>query len=144
MGSVVRLPCGRFRLLVVGKIMWAPILSAVVGLVDKLIPDPQAAAAAKLKLFELEKQGQLAELQGAVSIIVAEASGNALQRSWRPLLMLTFGGLIVARWFGWSAPNLSEAEYTHLWNIVELGIGGYVIGRSVEKTVPAITEALRK
>lgn len=124
--------------------MWPAVLGAVASILDKLIPDPQAAAAAKLRLFELQQQGQLAELQGAIAIIVAEASGNALQRSWRPLLMLTFGGLIVARWFGWSAPNLSEAEYTHLWNIVELGIGGYVIGRSAEKIAPAVAEALRK
>lgn len=124
--------------------MWPALLAAVAGVVDKLIPDPQAAAAAKLKLFELQQAGQLEELKGAVQIIVAEASGNVLQRSWRPLLMLTFGGLIVARWFGWSAPNLQPDEYAHLWNIVELGIGGYVIGRSVEKTAPAIVEALKK
>lgn len=124
--------------------MWPALIGAVAGILDKLIPDPAAAAAAKIKLFELQQAGQLEELKGAVQIIVAEASGNALQRSWRPILMLTFGGLIVARWFGLSAPGLSEAEYGHLWQIVELGIGGYVIGRSVEKTVPAIAEALRK
>lgn len=124
--------------------MWPALIGAVGSIIDKLIPDPQAAAAAKLKLYELEQAGQLAELNGAVQIIVAESSGNLLQRSWRPLLMLTFGALIVARWFGLSAPNLSEAEYSHLWNIVELGIGGYVIGRSVEKTVPAIAEAIKR
>ena len=124
--------------------MWPSLLAAIASVVDKLIPDPQAAAAAKLELYRLEKAGQLEELKGAVSIIVAEASGNLLQRSWRPLLMLTFGGLIVARWFGWSAPNLSPGEYEHLWDIVELGIGGYVIGRSVEKTAPAIIGALKK
>jgi len=55
-----------------------------------------------------------------------------------------FTGLIVARWFGWSAPNLSEAEYLKLWDIVELGLGGYVIGRSVEKIAPGIAGALKK
>lgn len=59
-------------------------------------------------------------------------------------MMLTFGGLIVARWFGWAAPNLSEAEYLQLWDIVELGIGGYVIGRSAEKVLPAVAEAVKK
>ena len=57
--------------------------------------------------------------------------------------MLVFTGLIVARWFGWSAPNLSEAEYIKLWDIVELGLGGYVVGRSVEKIVPAIADAIK-
>lgn len=58
--------------------------------------------------------------------------------------MLTFVALIVARWFGWAAPNLSEAEYLKLWSIVELGLGGYVIGRSVEKVLPGAVGMLRK
>ena len=46
--------------------------------------------------------------------------------------MLVFVGLIVARWLGWSAPNLSQDEALKLWDIVEFGIGGYVVGRSAE------------
>jgi hypothetical protein len=53
-----------------------------------------------------------------------------------------FGALIVARWLGWSAPNLSQDEVLKLWDIVQLGLGGYVIGRSVEKVVPSITGAV--
>jgi hypothetical protein len=52
--------------------------------------------------------------------------------------------LIVARWFGWAAPNLTEPEYIKLWSIVEIGIGGYVIGRSIEKVAPSIAGALKK
>ncbi len=48
--------------------------------------------------------------------------------------MLVFVSLIVARWLGWSAPNLGEAEVLKLWDIVEIGLGGYVIGRSAEGT----------
>ena len=58
--------------------------------------------------------------------------------------MLTFVALIVARWFGWAAPNLSEAEYLKLWDIVQLGLGGYVIGRSAEKIAPAIADAVKR
>lgn len=123
--------------------MWTALLPALFSLVGKLIPDPAAAAAAQLRLSELAQAGQLAELQAAVSVIVAEASGNWLQRSWRPLMMLTFTGLIVARWLGWTAPNLAPAEYEHLWSIVQLGIGGYVIGRSVEKVAPTIADAIK-
>ena len=117
-----------------------PALAAILG---KLIPDPEQRAAAQLRLLELHQAGQLQELQSAVSIIVAEASGNWLQRSWRPLMMLIFTGLIVARWLGYTAPNLAPAEYDHLWQIVELGIGGYVIGRSVEKVAPAVADAIK-
>ena len=55
--------------------------------------------------------------------------------------MITFTALIVARWMGWVAPNLSEAEYLKLWSIIEFGLGGYVVGRSVEKVAPAIATA---
>lgn len=120
-----------------------PILGAILGIIGKIIPDPEAQAKAQLDVLKLHQDGQLAELQAAVAVLVAEANGNWLQKSWRPILMLTFGGLIVARWLGWAAPGLSEAEYLKLWDIVEFGLGGYVIGRSVEKTAPAVAAALK-
>ncbi len=123
--------------------MWAALLPALASIIGKLIPDPAQRAAAQLELIQLQQAGQLAELQAAVGVIVAEASGNWLQRSWRPLMMLTFTALIVARWLGWTAPNLAPSEYEHLWNIVQLGIGGYVIGRSVEKVAPAVLAAMK-
>lgn len=112
-------------------------------LIDRLWPDPTEKAKAQVALLELAQKGELAEFTARADIVKTEAaSDNWLAASWRPVLMLTFGALIVARWFGWAAPNLSEAEYLKLWSIVELGLGGYVIGRSAEKIVPAIAEAL--
>ena len=114
-------------------------------LIDRLWPDPEKRDQAKLALMEMAQKGELAELTGRAEIVKTEAaSEHWLAANWRPLLMLTFGGLIVARWFGWAAPNLSEAEYLKLWSIVELGIGGYVIGRSAEKVFPTIAQALKK
>jgi len=31
-----------------------------------------------------------------------------------------------------------------LWEIVKIGLGGYVVGRSIEKITPSIATALRK
>lgn len=114
-------------------------------LIDRLWPDPEKRDQAKLALMEMAQKGELAEMTGRAEIVKTEAaSEHWLAANWRPLLMLTFGGLIVARWFGWAAPNLSEAEYLKLWSIVELGIGGYVIGRSAEKVFPTIAQVLKK
>lgn len=120
-------------------------------IIDRLWPDPAQRDAAKLKLMELQQSGALAQLaaqtelsKGAADIVKTEAAGGFLASSWRPITMLTFVVLIVARWFGLSAPNLQQAEYLKLWDIVQLGLGGYVIGRSVEKIVPNITDALKK
>lgn len=117
-----------------------PMLS---DLVRRLVPDPAQRDQAQAELVRQFTAGELAPLQGAINAMLAELQGNWLQRSWRPLLMLTFGGLIVARWFGLVAPGLSEAEYLELWGIVKLGLGGYVVGRSVEKTAPAIVSAIQ-
>ena len=113
-------------------------------IIDRLWPDPTQRDQARLAMLELAQKGELAEFSARADIVKTEAaSENWLASSWRPILMLTFGALIVARWFGWAAPNLSEAEYLKLWSIVELGLGGYVIGRSVEKIVPGIADALK-
>jgi hypothetical protein len=113
-------------------------------LIDRLWPDPSQRDQARLAMLELAQKGELAEFSARADIVKTEAaSENWLASSWRPILMLTFGALIVARWFGWAAPNLSEAEYLKLWSIVELGLGGYVIGRSAEKIVPAAAAALK-
>ena len=118
-----------------------PIIGDVL---DKVIPDPVAQADAKVKLMELAQKGEFAEMNARADIIKAEAASESwLAQSWRPIMMLTFGALIVARWLGYAAPGISQEEILKLWNIVELGLGGYVIGRSVEKIVPSITTALK-
>lgn len=125
------------------------ILGPIVGQVaSNLFPNP----ADELKRLELQNQLQLAVMaqagaieKAAGDIIKAEAeSEHFLVAAWRPILMLTFGGLIVARWFGWSAPNISEEELLKLWDIVQLGLGGYVIGRTAEKIVPQVAAVLKK
>lgn len=125
-----------------------PLLAGMMGplfdLIGRFFPDPEKKIAAQTELMRMAQAGDLAALQGAISIILAEAQGNWLQRTWRPLLMVFFAGLVGARWFGYSAPGMSESEILKLWDIVQLGIGGYTIGRSVEKTLPSIVEALKK
>jgi len=128
------------------------VAGPVLKIIDKIVPDPQAKRAAQLEFMRLQQQGELAELDAdvrarlaAADIVKAEAQGEGvLQRNWRPVMMLTFGALIVARWLGWAAPGLSEDEVLKLWDIVQLGLGGYVVGRSVEKIVPSIAEALKR
>lgn len=104
--------------------------------VDKIWPDAGESERAKINTL-------LTMFSAQADIVKAEAaSSNWLTSSWRPLTMLTFTGLIVARWFGWAAPGITEAEYTKLWSIVEFGMGGYVVGRSVEKTAETVAAAI--
>lgn len=114
------------------------LIAPITSIIDKLIPDKEAAAQAKIKLVELDQQGGLAELQGAVSIITAEAKGESwLQRNWRPMIMLWFAALVGAHWLGFTPENLGEKQILSLLDIVKVGIGGYVVGRSAEKVMKA-------
>lgn len=111
-------------------------------LIDRLFPDQTERDKAKVALLELQQRGELADLAGRIQVVTAEAQSNHwLAANWRPILMLVFGGLIVARWMGWSAPNMGEAEALKLWDIVNVGLGGYVMGRSAEKLAPVLASA---
>ena len=63
-------------------------------------------------------------------IIEAEAHGNWLQRSWTPIIMLVFATIVLIGTF-FDLPILSDTS--RFWDLLEIGIGGYVIGRSAEK-----------
>lgn len=122
-----------------------PALLPIFGdALKRLFPDEEAARKAEGELA-LALMSRQAEVEAAAAgIIQAEAkSEHWLAACWRPIVMLTFAALIVARWLGYSAPGISEAEVVKLWSIVELGLGGYVIGRTVEKVTPAIAGAIK-
>lgn len=78
---------------------------------------------------ELEKE--------QASVIRAEAQGNWLQKSWRPIVMLTFTFIVL---LGAFVPVPLLEDTSEFWNLLEIGLGGYVIGRSVEK----VTGKIRK
>lgn len=113
------------------------------SLISRIWPDPGEQAEQLHKLTELQQKGDLAEmqahiqvLQGRMSIIQAEAkSEHFLTANWRPITMLTFVALIVLRMFGLTDDSISEDEYLKLWGLVELGLGGYVVSRGVEKAM---------
>ena len=56
-----------------------------------------------------------------------------LKSTWRPITMIVFVALIAARWLGLSVENIPLELEMKLMEIVQLGLGAYVIGRSGEK-----------
>lgn len=121
------------------------VISTIGDVIKRVFPDPEQAQKmqTEITMAILANSAEIEKVAGEI-IKTEAASEHWLAANWRPLLMLTFGGLIVARWFGFAAPNLSEAEYIKLWDIVELGIGGYVIGRSAEKVIPSLATVLKR
>lgn len=118
---------------------WAAAIPVIGKIIEKIIPDPDKAAEAKKQLVDLAVKGELDELAERAGVIKAEAQGESwLQRSWRPIVMLVFTALIVCRWLGWSAPDLTEAVELKLFSIVQIGIGGYIASRGIEKVADKI------
>ena len=121
------------------------ILPAVLGFlnktIDKVVLDKDQAEQLKADIAMQAMRQDSEELRAATSIILAEATGDSwLQRNWRPLLMLWFAGLVGAHWLGFTPPNLPEPVVINLLDIVQVGVGGYVLGRSGEKMVKAYKE----
>jgi hypothetical protein len=116
-------------------------LSAVLNLggkvLDKFVQDKDLAQKLKAEMTIAAMNGELKELEAQVSIITTEAQGNWLQRSWRPLTMVWFSILLGMYWFGFAPDYLIDnpATVDQLFGLLKLGIGGYVLGRSVEKSV---------
>jgi len=108
------------------------------ALANAIQGDPQAA----VKLRQIEADIERSLIEGRTKVVTAEAGGESwLQRNWRPLLMLWFGGLVGAHWLGMTPENLDPSAVGQLMDIVQLGIGGYVIGRSAEKIVKTASGA---
>ena len=120
--------------------MPAGVASAAIALgstlVERWFPDKDEQDKRKADLVSMAMSGDLEVLQTQAGIITAEAQGDSwLQRNWRPITMLWLSGLVGAHWLGFTPPNLSEAQVVGLLDIVQVGLGGYVVGRSAEKVM---------
>ena len=123
------------------------ILQAISGIIpsigksiQKFVPDKDLAAQLthdiESKLVNLQSD----VIQAKASIIVAVAQGQStIQRTWRPITMLTFVAIIANNYiivpyavsFGLSVPMLDIPP--GMWGLLTVGIGGYIGGRTYEK-----------
>ncbi len=123
-------------------------LGPLINLFDELHTSTEEKLALRNELVVLENvmgikilEYETKLLESNASIIKAEATGHSwIQRSWRPITMMTFLGLVVLDSFGLLAFRLADEA----WTLLQIGLGGYVIGRSAEKLAPAIAGALKK
>ncbi len=118
------------------------VVKDLLGGLDNLFTSKEEKIKAQnvIKQILIQKELELQKMQ--TEIIVTEAKGNWLQRSWRPILMLAFGFIVIyvkflAPLFDLRIPEL-ENEF---WNLLQLGIGGYVIGRTGEKMMKSYSDS---
>jgi len=82
---------------------------------------------------------ETAALQAQAGVIMAEANSESwIARNWRPITMLVFLGLVVSYWMGWAGQDLPKEHIDQLFLLIQIGLGGYIAGRSGEKIAKAI------
>lgn len=118
-----------------------PLMKGLFGIIDQVVEDKDQANVIKARLAEQQNRLIETELKGAIEIILAEARGNWLQRSWRPVLMLVIivivaNNYIIAPYVAMWTDKVTVLELPQgLWTLMVTGVGGYIAGRTGEKMV---------
>ena len=110
------------------------VIGDIGKVIDNLFTSEEERINAKNKILQVLKEKELELQKMQTDIIIAEAKGNWMQRSWRPLLMLAFGFIVIYVKFIGPLFNLPIPELEiEFWDLLKIGIGGYVVGRTGEK-----------
>ena len=120
-----------------------PVLAPIVGdLVKRLVPDSDKAneIEKEVKLALLEHTDSLEAMRGKIVLSEAQSS-NWLTAAWRPMLMMVVVLIIACNYLlfpiiGIFYPEMITLDLPQeLWQLLTIGVGGYVVGRSGEKMV---------
>jgi len=127
------------------QLLTAGLGKAVDNVLGRFFEDKDKAAEAAHELrMEMLKHEQTAQ-EVARDVVVAEAkSDHWLTSAWRPITMLVFVSIV--------ANNYIIAPYVDLffdaglqlevpgamWELIKVGLGGYVVGRSAEKVAEKV------
>jgi hypothetical protein len=112
------------------------LIGPITTLIERLIPDKEKSDEAKAEMMLIMVQAQAKDIESKAKVVIAEATGESwLQRNWRPLTMMFFLVLLGSYWFGLAPQYLIEnpSIVSNLFTLLEIGIGGYIVGRSGEK-----------
>lgn len=127
------------------------VITAVSGIIDKFVPNPEQKAAAALELTKVQTDAalkaaaleqQFAEAQAGV--VTAEVKSDSwLTRNWRPILMLVFTYIVFHNFVllpVFRVPPVAIPD--EMWSLLKLGIGGYIGARTIEKGVATVANSL--
>lgn len=127
------------------------VLDRVLSVVDNSISEKEKLERIKsdiIKIFFDANQNGIAQ---QAQVLTSEIKGQSwLQRNWRPSIMLLFGYIIfnnyiLAPYVGFFFDKFPVLPIPDdLWDLLKLGIGGYICGRSAEKIADKISTKVQK
>ena len=118
------------------------IIGQGLKIVNKFIPDKEQAAKLQAELSSEFMKYESKFVSYQKEIIVAETKSESyLARNWRPIMMLSFVVVVVNNYmlapylkmFG--VPYIIMEIPPDMWDLLKLGISGYIVGRSAEKGI---------
>ena len=112
------------------------VVSAVGEVIERLTLPSKEKKQLETDLLRVFIEWEQRVMEARSAVLVEEARGSWLQRSWRPLVMLTFAVIVLVGTFT-SLPILEDTS--RFWDLLEIGLGGYVVGWSGNKIVQAFT-----
>lgn len=132
-----------------GVLSFIPIIGKALekglSVVDKLVQDKDLAeqlkSEIKSQVLVQEHDQMIKELESQTQIILAEAKGGWLQRNWRPMLMALFGIIIANNYIlnpwlnAMFGIDIIMEIPENMWQLLKLGIGGYIVSRGAEKSI---------
>ena len=122
----------------------AGIFKPAAELIDELHTSEEEKLKQQRRLLEIQAMVLDSSLQYEKEMMTAKAeiinseakSEHWITATWRPITMLTFLALAVGDSLGW-LPNPLRDE---AWTLLQLGLGGYVVGRSAEKVIKEVRQ----
>ena len=138
------------------SILSSDFVKTVGKVIDDLVTSDEEKGELKLKFLNQQldtireaNKMELAHINADTELMKAQAenikaeaqSESPLARTWRPLTMLTLVAGIIMHQFGlddavaslWGGHGISDEYVDEYFTLVQIGLGGYVLGRSGEK-----------
>ncbi len=127
-----------------------PIIQAATEVIGRFIPDPNKKAEVELELTKALLSNQQSIYDAMKTVMAADAASESwLTRNARPIVVMW--GLTTITWIVLTAfidaifdthvlsPTLNSisAVPDQLWNIVMVGIGGYILAKGVTDGIAA-------
>jgi hypothetical protein len=116
----------------------APLAKMLFSTVDKAVADKDLAEKLKSQLNTQLLQSSTQEFKAAAAIVEAEAKANWFAASWRPMLMYVLIFILVWNYIVGPIVKVFTGSVitfelpSDVWTLLNIGLGGYVVGRSGE------------
>ena len=117
----------------------APLAKTLLGTIDKAVPDKDLAQKIKAEFNNELLNADMSKFKAAADIVNSEAkSQHWVTATWRPMLMycliiIVFNNYILMPYIKYFFGVEITLDIPHdLWTLLQIGLGGYVVGRSGE------------